>query len=200
MRGSFFMGIERDRVTRMLGKADSALAQAFARRLEARWGPDPALAQAQPVAWKTLPLERAVRIVHGNGTRQIALFSDPNCVACQALEQTLEQLDDVTVQINTPLPNTPQFNMAPKYGQLNPDFSRYNFWRPVYVPHGMTEDELIWWHREFYKRFYWRAKTVKAHVKKKLLHFHTFVNYMKTLNLFVYLAFKRESPGFVGHT
>ena len=109
-------------------------------------------------------------------------------------------LDDVTVQINTPLPNTPQFNMAPKYGQLNPDFSRYNFWRPVYVPHGMTEDELIWWHREFYKRFYWRAKTVKAHVKKKLLHFHTFVNYMKTLNLFVYLAFKRESPGFVGHT
>lgn len=108
-------------------------------------------------------------------------------------------LDDVTVQINTPLPNTPQFKMAPAYGTLNPDFSRYNFWRPVFVPHGMTHDELLWWHREFYKRFYWRTKTIKAHVRKKLCHWHTLVNYVKTFNLFVYLAFKRESPGFVGH-
>lgn len=99
MRGSFFMGIERDRVTQLLGKSGTALAQAFERRREARWGPDPALVQAQPVAWKSLPLERAVRIVHGTGSRQVALFSDPNCVACQALEQTLEQLDDVTVHV-----------------------------------------------------------------------------------------------------
>lgn len=108
-------------------------------------------------------------------------------------------LDDVTVQINTPLPNTPQFKMAPAYGELNADFSRYNFWRPVFVPHGMTHDELLWWHKEFYKRFYWRTKTVKRHLRKKLCHWHTLVNYVKTFNLFVYLAFKRESPGFVGH-
>ncbi|MBM3461666.1 MAG: radical SAM protein [Armatimonadetes bacterium] len=108
-------------------------------------------------------------------------------------------LDDVTVQINTPLPNTPQFKMAPSYGTLNPDFSQYNFWRPVFVPHGMSHDELLWWHKEFYKRFYWRTKTIKAHIRKKLCHWHTFVNYVKTFNLFVYLAFKREQPGFVGH-
>ncbi len=108
-------------------------------------------------------------------------------------------LDDVTVQINTPLPNTPSFKMAPQYGVLNPDFSQYNFWRPVFVPHGMTHDELLWWHREFYKRFYWRTKTIKAHLRKKLWHWHTLINYVKTFNLFVYLAFKREQPGFVGH-
>lgn len=95
MRGSFFMGIERDRVTQLLGKSGTALAQAFERRMEARWGPDPALALARPVPWKSLPLERAIRIVHGKGTRQIALFSDPNCVACIALEQ----LDDVTLHV-----------------------------------------------------------------------------------------------------
>jgi anaerobic magnesium-protoporphyrin IX monomethyl ester cyclase len=108
-------------------------------------------------------------------------------------------LDDVTVQINTPLPNTPQFKMAPNYGTLNPDFSQYNFWRPVFVPHGMTHDELLWWHKEFYRRFYLRSKTVKAHMRKKLGHWQTVVNYMKTFNLFVYLALKRETPGFVGH-
>lgn len=120
------------------------------------------------------------------------------------IRQTIEfakslPLDDVTVQINTPLPNTPQFRMAPSYGTLDADFSRFNFWRPVFVPHGMTHDELLWWHREFYKQFYWRWKTINAHVRKKLCHWNTFVNYVKTFNLFVYLAFKRETPGFVGH-
>lgn len=101
-------------------------------------------------------------------------------------------MDDVTVQVNTPLPNTPQFAQAPSYGTLNPDLATYDFWSPVYVPRGMTAEELMWWHREFYKRFYWRTKTIKRHLRKKLGHLHTVINYAKTFNLFLYLAFNRD--------
>jgi thiol:disulfide interchange protein DsbC len=39
----------------------------------------------------------AIKIVRGNGSRQIAVFSDPNCGYCKRLEKTLQQLDNVTI-------------------------------------------------------------------------------------------------------
>ncbi len=100
MGAEFFMGVERDRVTQVLGRSGTTLAQNFERRIQAHYGTQMAReAGAQWVSWKSLPLERAFRIVHGSGANQIAVFSDPNCVACQAFEQTLQQLDDVTLHV-----------------------------------------------------------------------------------------------------
>ena len=49
------------------------------------------------IDWKTLPLQDAVKSVRGNGKRQIAIFSDPNCPYCNQLEAELSKLNDVTV-------------------------------------------------------------------------------------------------------
>lgn len=45
----------------------------------------------------TLPLDLALRHVRGKGTRTLYSFADPQCGYCRQLEQTLQQLDDVTV-------------------------------------------------------------------------------------------------------
>jgi thiol:disulfide interchange protein DsbC len=47
--------------------------------------------------WKKLPLKDAIKTVRGNGKRQLAIFSDPNCPYCKQLEVELNKLNDVTI-------------------------------------------------------------------------------------------------------
>ncbi|WP_322059219.1 DsbC family protein [Paraburkholderia sp. J63] len=55
------------------------------------------LAELNKVDFAKLPLENAVKVVKGNGKRQMAVFSDPNCPYCHQLESTLKSIDNVTV-------------------------------------------------------------------------------------------------------
>lgn len=57
------------------------------------------ISKLSAIKFDTLPLERAVKIVRGNGKRVAAMFSDPYCPACQAFEQTLQQVDDMTLYV-----------------------------------------------------------------------------------------------------
>lgn len=50
------------------------------------------------INWSQLPLDLAIKNVIGNGQRQIAVFSDPDCPYCQMFErQVVTQLKDTTV-------------------------------------------------------------------------------------------------------
>ena len=49
------------------------------------------------IRFETLPLDLAVKVTRGNGRRVLAMFSDPYCPACRQFEQTLAQVDDITI-------------------------------------------------------------------------------------------------------
>ena len=49
------------------------------------------------VSFDALPLADAIKTVHGNGARVLAVFSDPNCPYCRMLDGELAKLDDVTL-------------------------------------------------------------------------------------------------------
>jgi thiol:disulfide interchange protein DsbC len=49
------------------------------------------------IDFRTLPFDKAIRIVNGNGARQLAVFADPDCPYCQQLEKDLRSVTDVTV-------------------------------------------------------------------------------------------------------
>jgi len=50
------------------------------------------------VDFNTLPLNQAIKVVKGNGSRKLAVFSDPDCPFCKQLEQqSLVGLNDVTI-------------------------------------------------------------------------------------------------------
>jgi thiol:disulfide interchange protein DsbC len=53
--------------------------------------------EATPVSFDQLPLADAIKTVHGNGSRQLAVFSDPNCIYCKQLEPELAALNNVTI-------------------------------------------------------------------------------------------------------
>lgn len=60
---------------------------------------DERIGKLSAIKFESLPLDRAVKIVRGNGKRVLAMFSDPYCPACQSFEQTLQQVDDVTLYV-----------------------------------------------------------------------------------------------------
>jgi len=57
------------------------------------------ISKLSAVKFEALPLDKAVKIVRGNGKRVMAMFSDPYCPACQSFEQTLQSIDDLTLYV-----------------------------------------------------------------------------------------------------
>jgi len=75
-------------------------------------------------------------------------------------------LKDITVQINTPLKGTPLYDECLEYGTMTTaDASSYSFFEPVFVPHGMTAQQLMAAHRRFYRRFYLRPGLFWEHAR-----------------------------------
>ena len=46
-----------------------------------------------------LPLQQAIKVVKGNGSRKFAVFSDPDCPYCQLLEKNLLSVNDFTMYV-----------------------------------------------------------------------------------------------------
>jgi thiol:disulfide interchange protein DsbC len=55
--------------------------------------------QVNAIKWDQLPLDRAIKIVRGNGSRKIALFEDPNCGYCKRLHRDLQGVNDLTMYV-----------------------------------------------------------------------------------------------------
>ena len=55
--------------------------------------------QIHKVDFASLPLDNAVKIVRGNGSRKIAMFADPNCGYCKRFERDLLGVNDITVYV-----------------------------------------------------------------------------------------------------
>lgn len=53
--------------------------------------------ELQHVDFASLPLDKAIVKVKGNGSRKLAVFSDPDCPFCQEVEQELTKVSDVTI-------------------------------------------------------------------------------------------------------
>ena len=49
------------------------------------------------VDYKSLPLDQAVKVVRGDGSRQFAVFADPNCPYCKKFEKDLASMKNVTI-------------------------------------------------------------------------------------------------------
>ncbi len=55
------------------------------------------LGKLTAIKFQDLPLEIALKTVRGKGTRQLAVFEDPNCGYCKRFRKTLLDTDDATI-------------------------------------------------------------------------------------------------------
>lgn len=57
------------------------------------------LRQLTLIDWKSLPFQWAVTTRRGDGRREIAISSDPNCPFCRQFEKDLATIDNLTVHV-----------------------------------------------------------------------------------------------------
>lgn len=57
------------------------------------------LEKLNAIAFDSLDLDWAIKLVKGKGSRRIAIFEDPDCPYCKALEETLRGVDDLTAYV-----------------------------------------------------------------------------------------------------
>jgi len=55
--------------------------------------------QINLVKFENLPLEHAIKIQRGDGSRKVAIFEDPNCGYCKKFERDLLAVSDISVYV-----------------------------------------------------------------------------------------------------
>ena len=55
--------------------------------------------QVNAVKFEQLPLDSAIKIQRGNGSRKVAIFEDPHCGYCKRFERDLAGVNDITVYV-----------------------------------------------------------------------------------------------------
>jgi radical SAM superfamily enzyme YgiQ (UPF0313 family) len=127
-------------------------------------------------------VERVIEMSHRAGlvTKGFFIVGHPQ-ESLATIDRTVDlalrlKLDQVAVSLNTPLPGTDQYRHANRDGRLDESsWSAFSFWCPVFVPAGMTREQLVVKHREFLRRFYMRPKWLMSQARSVLSHPYTFV-------------------------
>lgn len=57
------------------------------------------LRELNKVDFGQFPLDQAIQLVNGKGTRKLVYFSDPNCPYCKRMDKELTQVEDVTIYV-----------------------------------------------------------------------------------------------------
>ncbi|MFZ5481620.1 MAG: B12-binding domain-containing radical SAM protein [Myxococcota bacterium] len=149
-------------------------------------------------------IRAAVTAAHEVGLRPKAFFIVGHMPDTrETIEETIEfaktiPLHDVTVQINTLLPKTPQMEIwereGSKWGRLvNESTDEKSFWEPTFVPWGLEPDDLIEYHRRFYREFYFRPITLARHLET-IQSWRDVYKYAQASNLFSFLFYNAEKP------
>ncbi|MCX8044221.1 MAG: B12-binding domain-containing radical SAM protein [Desulfobacterota bacterium] len=79
---------------------------------------------------------------------------------------TQSGLKDFHVTFCTPMPGAELFTTASQYGTFECDWRKLGFWEPVFIPFGMTKEELIASHRRMFRKFYLRPRVIVRYLIK----------------------------------
>ncbi|HNW96969.1 MAG TPA: radical SAM protein [Bacteroidales bacterium] len=102
---------------------------------------------------KKLKIKTKGFFIIGHPTETIETIDKTIKLACRL------NLDDIVVTINTPIPGSQQYTEAELYGSIDKtNWAEFNYWRPVFVPKGLTKEILLSKHKEIYRKFYLRPR------------------------------------------
>jgi anaerobic magnesium-protoporphyrin IX monomethyl ester cyclase len=114
---------------------------------------------------KPRDVERVIQICHRLGivTKGFFMIGNPRETVA-TIDKTIAfakriPLRHVVVTINTPMPGTEQYRHAREYGTLDEtDWKQFNYWKPVFVPYGLTPEILLAKQQQFIRQFYLRPR------------------------------------------
>jgi radical SAM superfamily enzyme YgiQ (UPF0313 family) len=125
---------------------------------------------------KNIDLDKAERVITwchelGIHTKGFFIIGHPGETA-ETIEQTIDlalrlPLSDIVATLNTPLPGSEQYTQAAADGLFaDGDWSRFNCWNTVFVPEGLTSEQLHDLHRKIYRKFYFRPRIMCRYLRQ----------------------------------
>lgn len=94
------------------------------------------------------------------------------------LEKTIEfvlnnELDAVSMMNFTPFPGTEIYKKAAQYGIFENNWRKMNMYTPIFAPHGLSKEQILFYSKRFFRCFYFRTKIILEHFKniKSFKHF-----------------------------
>lgn len=88
----------------------------------------------------------------------------------------------------TPFPGSELYTSHEKYGEfIDRDWRRLNAWRPVFIPRGLTKDDLLRYSNEFHRRFFLRPKVILSYASKIRSWKHLWVYFQGFLSFLTFI-------------
>ncbi|MDP2753151.1 MAG: radical SAM protein, partial [Nitrospirota bacterium] len=75
-------------------------------------------------------------------------------------------LDDISISMMTPFPGSKLYEIASEYGEFENNWKKMNELDVVFIPKGLTKDNLRRYSKEMFKRFYLRHRIVLNYMKR----------------------------------
>jgi radical SAM superfamily enzyme YgiQ (UPF0313 family) len=110
----------------------------------------------------------------------------------ESIEKTIDFakrscLNDFQATFFTPFPGTAFYRNINQYGEYTKNWSSMSTWAPVFVPHGLTLDKLIKYHKKMHRDFYFRPKIIFQYAARLIANPTPFFYAVKAaLRLFAY--------------
>ncbi|MDD4979717.1 MAG: radical SAM protein [Candidatus Omnitrophica bacterium] len=70
------------------------------------------------------------------------------------------KLDDFHMSMFTPHPGTEISRSISEYGTVDNDWRRFGGWHPVFIPRDLTKEQLIYFHKLAFRKFYFRPRII----------------------------------------
>ena len=96
-------------------------------------------------------------------------------------------LNDISAFTLTPFPGSEMYDIAKQHGTIDTDFEKMNLLDVVYVPNGLSKENLLYYQRLFMKEFYLRPRIIGNYLKRLVSN---------PLNIY---AMSKGFYGFIGH-
>ena len=101
-------------------------------------------------------------------------------------------LDEVNVTKFTPFPGAPVYKTIRDFGEFNENWELMNCVNFVFIPNGMTKDQLEDLYDEFIRRFYHRSEINIGYAKMLWKSPHSFLSFMRNLPEIISFAMKQK--------
>jgi len=94
-------------------------------------------------------------------------------------------LNDMSAFILTPFPGSEMYDVAEKYGTIEKDFEKMNLLDVVYVPTGLSKENLLDFQRRFMWEFYMRPGIIGNYIIRVLKNPTNLLNMLRAFKGFV---------------
>lgn len=114
----------------------------------------------------------------------------------ETLEETIDfalslKIDEFHCTLMTPMPGSEIYRNWHKYGTFDNDWKKLSNWKPVFVPFGLTKEELEKYNQKFFRKFYFRPRIVLGYIKRIRSPKH-FVVYLSGFMALLEWVFKKR--------